>query len=74
MNDDHTSATYFSLPGSSGPCLVYIETGEGRGMCRVDQESPESPRERAILRALLVHALRMLDATEVPTTSGMRAP
>lgn len=73
MNEDLTSSTYYSIPASAGPCLVYIETGEGGGMCRVDQEVPESPRERAILRALLGHALRMLDETERPTTMGARA-
>lgn len=51
----------------TGPALVYVSTPHGDGsnlVQRVDLDSPADPRERAVCRALLHHALALLDSTE----------
>jgi hypothetical protein len=51
----------------SGPALFYLCTQEydgGQTIRRVDLSAAEGIRERAICRALLHHALALLDATE----------
>ena len=50
----------------AGPELVYSHTtGHGdRAHQRIDLEPLADPRERAICRALLLHALALLDASE----------
>ncbi|AWT42595.1 MULTISPECIES: hypothetical protein [Streptomyces] len=51
-------------PVPAGPALTYIGTPDDSGVwltTRVDRVAPADPRERAICRALLVHALRLLD-------------
>ncbi|WP_432140157.1 hypothetical protein [Streptomyces sp. bgisy154] len=46
-----------------GPALLYVHTDNGSSTF-VDKNAPVSARERAICRALLQHALRLLDASE----------
>lgn len=60
-----------------GPTIAYITTPEARtdGTHRiqlVDREAPEDPRERAICRALLLHALALLDASEPARRDAVR--
>lgn len=63
---------------ATGPALHYTSTMNGDGLQsiqRLDLEAPEGSRERAVCRALLHHALALLDATE-PTCKapvGMEA-
>lgn len=52
-----------SLRGNCGPTLLYVHTDEGSSTF-VDKQPPDDPRERAICRALLLHALALLDETE----------
>lgn len=50
-----------------GPHLVYRSARDLNGTRMhylIDMAAPEDPRERAICRALLTHALALLDATE----------
>lgn len=50
-----------------GPHLVYRSTRDPNGTRThhlIDMAAPEDPRERAICRALLLHALALLDASE----------
>lgn len=52
---------------ATGPALFYTTTQHHDGtqtVQRVDLAPPDDPRERAICRALLRHALVLLDATE----------
>jgi hypothetical protein len=51
------------LRGDCGPTLLYVHTDEGSSTF-VDKQPPADPRERAICRALLLHALALLDETE----------
>lgn len=55
------------ISGDCGPTLLYVHTDEGSSTF-VDKAPPDDPRERAICRALLLHALRVLDAVE--STAG----
>jgi len=62
----------------NGPALAYIESGdtdaEGTHTIRlVDRDVPADPRERALCRALLLHALQLLDASEPTRPTAMRA-
>lgn len=60
-------------PPMIGPTLVYSGTlhqGSHRAL-RVDLDSPEDPRERALCRALLHHALTLLDASEPARTVAL---
>jgi hypothetical protein len=61
------------LPTITGPGLLYTGSVDGQGaqaVLRIDLDAVGDPRERAICRALLHHALALLDASE-PTR---RAP
>lgn len=61
------------LPSLTGPALLYTGSVDSQGaqaVLRVDLAAVDDPRERAICRALLHHALALLDASE-PTR---RAP
>ena len=49
--------------GDCGPTLLYVHTDAGSSTF-VDKQPPDDPRERAICRALLLHALALLEATE----------
>ena len=63
------------LPALTGPALLYTSSVDNQGtqaVLRVDRDSPTDPRERALCRALLSHALSLLDATEPPRTTGIR--
>lgn len=57
-----------AAPPMRGPALTYIGAPhEGtQTSLRVDMRALEDPRERAICRALLHHALALLDASEPP--------
>lgn len=57
------------MPILTGPSLLYTGSVDNRGLRaarRIDQEAMDvdDPRERALCRALLCHALALLDATE----------
>jgi len=55
------------LPAITGPALLYTTSVDNQGtqaVQRIDLGSLEDPRERAICRALLHHALALLDASE----------
>ncbi|MFE0329049.1 hypothetical protein ACFW08_20150 [Streptomyces sp. NPDC058960] len=57
---------------SSGPRLTFTAGRDVTGteqLIDVDRAAPTDPRDRAICRALLTHALRLLDETEQPTTT-----
>ena len=51
------------IRGDAGPTLLYVHTDPGSSTF-VDKQPPDGPRERAICRALLLHALALLDETE----------
>ncbi|MER6602527.1 hypothetical protein [Streptomyces parvus] len=55
----------FVVTANQGPCLLYASS-RGDTITPVDHAVVTDPRERAICRALLVHALALLDgdATE----------
>ncbi|MEU7338661.1 hypothetical protein [Streptomyces sp. NPDC007074] len=60
----------------SGPALFYASTQEndgdgGQTIRRVDLSAPEGPRERAVCRALLQHALALMDASEPVRRGGI---
>ncbi|MFI5687857.1 hypothetical protein [Streptomyces sp. NPDC051636] len=58
-----------------GPHLVYRSTRDLDGTRThylIDMAAPEDPRERAICRALLQHALSLLDATEPARRTAVR--
>ncbi len=51
----------------NGPALIYISCTTPHAtqqVHRADFDGPSDPRERALLRALLLHALAVLDASE----------
>ncbi|MFD7999957.1 hypothetical protein [Streptomyces mirabilis] len=53
-----------TIPTHRGPALFYASTERGDGtstVTQVDVMVLEEPRERALCRALLVHALAELD-------------
>jgi hypothetical protein len=52
---------------TNGPALFYVTTQNQNGtqsVQRIDLDCPAEPRERAVCRALLAHALALLDASE----------
>jgi hypothetical protein len=56
-----------------GPHLVYRGTRDLDGTRThwlIDMASPTDPRERAICRALLTHAIALLDASEPTSTTS----
>lgn len=61
--DNYTRQT---CPAPDGPALTYVGAPhEGTATAfRVDMRAPDDARERAICRALLHHALALLDASE----------
>ena len=65
-----------TIPAQRGPRLYYLSTEHGDGtstVTAIDQQALEEPRERALCRALLLHALAELDRTEPARTTGVRA-
>lgn len=53
-------------PAGSGPGITYQHT-DGATTCRADEQPPNGARERAVCRALLVHAITLIDsATDHP--------
>jgi hypothetical protein len=56
-------ATTLHVSSEIGPALVYCHTDRG-SVTAVDHQPPSDPRERAVCRALLLHALALLDAAE----------
>lgn len=69
---ESASASATAPPTVTGPALQYTTSAGnhgGQAVQRIDIDSPSDPsdlRERAICRALLHHALALLDATEPP--------
>lgn len=65
-----------TIPASHGPCLIYISP-DGQGLTSltlVDRVAVDDPRERAICRALLLHALALLDEAELNSRFGIPQP
>ncbi|EMF31107.1 hypothetical protein H114_00722 [Streptomyces gancidicus BKS 13-15] len=58
------------VAADAGPTLLYVHDREFGSATFVDQQAPTDPRERALCRALLLHALALLDATEPASTNG----
>ena len=61
-----TATSDFNVPG---PALFYCSTQDESGLqsvCRVDLTAVPTDRERALCRALLHHALKLLDEAENP--------
>jgi hypothetical protein len=59
-----------------GPQLIYTSYDPRDGtvtLVPVDRGAVEDPRERALCRALLQHALALLDASEPARTNGAAA-
>ena len=59
-----------------GPHIVYRSTRDLDGTrthALIDIQALDDPRERAICRALLHHALTLLDASEPTRSTAMRA-
>lgn len=65
MSDSNT----WGISRDSGPTLCYLST-YGDSFTKVDEQPPTDPRERAICRALLQHALALLDASEPTSTTA----
>lgn len=63
-----TDTPAFTFTADRGPCIVYASS-TGDAITLADQMVVSDPRERAICRALLVHALALLDAE---TAEGAR--
>ena len=60
-------ASDLTIPAQRGPALYYASTEAGDGIAtvtRIDRQPPEDLRERALCRALLTHALTLLDQAE----------
>lgn len=58
-------ASDLTIPAQRGPALYYASTEQPDGtatVTRIDRQPPEDPRERALCRALLTHALAVIDA------------
>jgi hypothetical protein len=54
-----------TIPAQRGPALFYASTERGDGtstVTRIDITAVDDPRERALCRGLLLHALAVLDA------------
>ncbi|MFE3004221.1 MULTISPECIES: hypothetical protein [unclassified Streptomyces] len=58
-----TAPAEFTVTANRGPCLIYASS-TGDAITLADQMVVSDPRERAICRALLVHALTLLDAAK----------
>lgn len=62
-------ASDVTIPAQRGPALYYTGSEQGDGtstVTRIDLQPPDDPRERALCRALLTHALRLLNQAEAP--------
>lgn len=62
-------ASDLTISAQRGPALYYASTEASDGtatVTRVDRQPPEDPRERALCRGLLQHALALLDQAEAP--------
>lgn len=60
-------ATDLTIPAQSGPGLYYASAVQISGdsvVTAIDRQAVDDPRERALCRALLLHALAELDRTE----------
>lgn len=60
-------ATDLTIPAQTGPSLYYASAGQVGGnstVTAIDRQAVDDPRERALCRALLLHALAELDRTE----------
>lgn len=62
-----------TVPAAGGPKLLFVSSG-ARGqhttVTHIDTTAVEDPRERALCRALLQHALALLDASEPTSPTG----
>lgn len=65
MTDDDT----WTISRKAGPTLCYVSS-DGTAFTKIDEETPTDPRERALLRALLHHALTLLADSEPTRTNG----
>lgn len=56
-----------AIPAGRGPSLIYTypDGHDTTSVVLVDRIAVDNPRERAICRALLLHALTLLDAAEI---------
>lgn len=62
-------ASDVTIPAQRGPALYYTGSEQGDGtatVTRIDVATVTDPRERALCRGLLTHALRLLNQTEAP--------
>lgn len=60
----------------TGPAIAYTSSLNLDGtqqITLVDRQALDDPRERAVCRALLLHALALLDASEPTRPTAMRA-
>ncbi|MDT0377298.1 hypothetical protein RM572_00720 [Streptomyces sp. DSM 42041] len=60
MNEPPATLTVHPRP-EEAPALLYVHSDAG-AVTRVDQAAPPVAREHTLCRALLVHALALLDA------------
>ena len=63
-------------PIRTGPALTYtssLNTDDTQTVTDIDRVPPTDPRERAICRALLIHALALIDASEPTRSMAVRA-
>lgn len=63
----------FSQFAVQGPAVFYVSTSgpnAAQSVQRLDLEAVSDPRERAVCRALLHHALALLDASEPTRPTG----
>lgn len=65
-------ANTFPVNLDLGPSLVYTCTDRS-GITAIDRMAPTDPRERAVCRALLQHALALLDASEPTSPNGSQS-
>lgn len=67
-------AADITIPAQRGPGLYYVSTERFDGTVEtaaIDRAAVEDPRERALCRALLTHALAEIDRTEPVSPSGV---
>ena len=60
-----------------GPALLYVTSPDADGVSRVievDREPVTDARERAILKGLLYHAIRLLEASEPSRGTAVSRP
>jgi len=70
------TAPEITITPDRGPQLIYTSYDPKDctvTLVPVDRVAVEDPRERALCRALLLHALTLLDASEPARTNGMAA-